>query len=263
MEATYTLHICGCRGSHPMEGGEFVEFGGQTSCYVIKTDRYALVIDCGTGLHDAGPLLADCAAVDVVLTHVHYDHILGLVDWGVFPRGARPRFWGTFSRWLGEKTLSDFFRPPFWPVQPQLGPLCELSEDGGVYELGGGIGLEIAPSCHPNDASLLLLRLGRKRVCFASDCESAETVPDRFVRDCDLLLYDGMFEDENYANHEGWGHSTWQEGCRLAGRAGVKKLIIIHHAPRSTDEELRRLERKGQALFAGCRFARAGDRIVI
>lgn len=73
----YQLYCCGSRGSRPVEGKRFNEFGGFTSCYVLKTDDYALIIDCGTGLYEANNIILDCSTIDIVLTHMHYDHILG------------------------------------------------------------------------------------------------------------------------------------------------------------------------------------------
>ena len=82
-EREYKLYCLGCRGSHPVFGAQYLEFGGQTSCYVIKCEDYAMVIDCGTGLYEARELLSDCEIVDVFLTHIHYDHVLGLLDFNV------------------------------------------------------------------------------------------------------------------------------------------------------------------------------------
>lgn len=255
----YTLYTCGCRGSRPVSGRAFEEFGGQTSCYILKTDRHALVIDCGTGLYDAREILADCDIIDVFLTHVHYDHILGLLDWTVFPKGARLSFYAAFKNWFGSDTLNEFFRAPFWPVQPWLGPLCEVPQGGVTCELGNGMSVEIYPAPHPNGASLLHLRVGEKRICIMFDCEKPEAMPHEIVADCDMLIYDGMYENEAYPSHIGWGHSTWQEGCRLATLAKPKSLVITHHDPNSTDDVLRELEKKAKEIYPSTRFARAGD----
>ena len=80
MKGELSLHICGCRGSRSVFGPEFTEFGGQTTCFVLKKANYALVLDCGTGLDNARDLLAGCSAVDVVVTHWHYDHVMGLMS---------------------------------------------------------------------------------------------------------------------------------------------------------------------------------------
>lgn len=255
----YTMYVLGSRGTRPVYGEEFQEFGGQTSCYIIKSEDYAMIIDCGTGLYQAKELLKDCNIIDVFLTHVHYDHILGLLDWSCFPRDARVGFYAAFKNWFGADTISEFFRKPFWPVQPWLGPLCEIPQDGTPCILGKGIVVENYPAPHPDGASLLHIKLGDKRVCVMFDCEDPEGLPFEVVNGTDVLLYDGMYENETYAEHVGWGHSTWQEGCRLANEAHPKKLLITHHDPNYTDEMLNNLETKARELYPTCSFARAGE----
>lgn len=56
----WTFHVLGCRGSWPVCGKKHLEFGGATSCYLIKDGDYALILDCGTGLYNAGALLRGC-----------------------------------------------------------------------------------------------------------------------------------------------------------------------------------------------------------
>ena len=261
-EREYTLYTCGCRGSRPVSGKEFDEFGGQTSCFIIKSGTHALVIDCGTGLYDARKILADCTLIDVFLTHVHYDHILGLLDCSVFPKGARLSFYAAFKNWFGSDTLKEFFRAPFWPIQPWLGPLCEVPEHTPCV-LGDGMSVEVFPAHHPNGATLLCLHLGEKKVCIMFDCEKPEAMPKDAVYECDMLIYDGMYENDEYPSHVGWGHSTWQEGCRFANAMRPKQLVITHHDPYNTDETLRLLEQKAKELYPATRFARAGDVVVL
>jgi len=261
-ERVYTLYTCGCRGSRPVSGKEFEEFGGQTSCFILKIDKHALVIDCGTGLYDAREILADCTLIDVFLTHVHYDHILGLLDWSVFPKSARVTFYAAFKNWFGADTLNEFFRAPFWPVQPWLGPLCDVPE-GVPCRLGDGMSVEVFSAHHPNGATILHLNVGEKRICIMFDCEKPEAMPKEVVSGCDMLIYDGMYENDDYPSHVGWGHSTWQEGCRLACSVRPKQLVITHHDPYNTDEVLRELERKAKELYPDTRFARAGDKVIL
>lgn len=257
-EREYKLYCLGCRGSHPVFGAQYLEFGGQTSCYVIKCEDYAMVIDCGTGLYEARELLSDCEIVDVFLTHIHYDHVLGLLDFNVFPKNARVSFYAAFKNWFGADTISEFYRKPFWPIQPWLGPLCEIPQDGTPCNMGKGVVVQNYPAAHPDNASVFLVHLGDKSVAVMFDCEKADSIPFDLVENCDLLLYDGMYENETYAERVGWGHSTWQEGCRLAREARVKKLIITHHDPDFSDEELRVLELEAKEMFGNSCFARAG-----
>lgn len=254
----YKMYCLGCRGSHSVFGKQYLEFGGQTSCYIIKCDDYAMVIDCGTGLYEARDLLKDCNIIDVFLTHIHYDHVLGLLDFSVFPKKARVSFYAAFRNWFGADTLSEFYRKPFWPIQPWLGPLCEIPQDGTPCNLGLGVVVQNFPAAHPDNASVLYITLGDKTVCVMFDCEKADSLPMDLVTNSDILLYDGMYENQTYADKVGWGHSTWQEGCRLAKEANIKKLIITHHDPNFDDEELRLLEEEAKGMFANSCFARAG-----
>ena len=128
----------GCRGSWPICGPEFAEFGGATSCYILKKGSHALIVDCGTGLYTAGPLLADCTVIDVVLTHVHYDHLIGILNWSVFPRTAQLRFYARFSAWYGTETFAQFMRPPFWPYTPRFHDMIDV-EVPGTVELDDGL----------------------------------------------------------------------------------------------------------------------------
>ena len=99
----YKFYVLGCRGSRPVSGVNCQQFGGATSCYIIKAGQHAVVLDCGTGLYQAEPYLKDCTQIDILLTHLHYDHILGLLDWSVFPETAHVRVYAalhmkTFQR---------------------------------------------------------------------------------------------------------------------------------------------------------------------
>lgn len=255
-----TLYVCGCRGSDATSGRNYLEFGGDTTCYVLREGDYAVVIDCGTGLRNAGRILAGCGQVDVLLTHVHYDHIMGLLAPRVFPAEANVRFFSAFDAWGGADTLQRFFQPPFWPVAPVLGEMVTVHPPEQVL-LRPGVTAEFRESFHPGGGALIKLRWGAKTLCFLWDYESGCDDLEQWVRGSDLVCYDGMFDDSEYASHVGWGHSSWQEGCRLARRSGISRLIITHHAPEHDDQWLLDAERRAQSLFADTHFARAGDEI--
>ena len=254
----WKLHILGSRGSRPAHGEAYREFGGATSCYVLKRGNHAVVLDCGTGLYNAGPLLVDCETIDVLLTHVHYDHILGLLAPSVFPREARTRFYGTFERWHGDETFRHFLARPYWPYTPELGELVNMTSPGGRY-LDENTFVRFWPSSHPDEASILRIGTDEGAICMACDYEHGEPFRDDMAEDCSLLLYDAAYDDSEYEAHRGWGHSTWQEGVVLARRLGIPGLVLTHFAPERTDAELRELERRARQEYPGARFARAGD----
>lgn len=251
------LYVCGCRGSIPVSGAEYLEFGGATTCYVLRRGDYAVVIDCGTGLRNAEAVLAGCRAVDVLLTHVHYDHIIGLLAQRSFPADAELRFISAFDNWYGEDTLGQLLRPPFWPIIPRFGQVMTVGVPGRIT-LRDGFTAEFRDSFHPDGGVLIKLTLGKQSMCFLWDYEKGCEDLESWVRGSDLVCYDGMYDDDEYPDHTGWGHSTWQEGCRLALRSNVKQLMITHHAPDHDDDWLRQAEKQSAELFANTSFAREG-----
>jgi len=259
----YTLYCMGSRGSRPVHGREFEIFGGQTTCFIVKTGKHAVIIDCGTGLFDAERILSDCEIIDIVFTHVHYDHVLGILDSSIFPKNARISLFGTFSSWLSYETITEFFRHPFWPVQPRLGPICEINNDGTKFNLADGFVLQAFKGNHPDGGNVLVLQANETRICFMFDMEFDGSFDMKLLNDCDYLVFDGMFEDSEYQEHQGWGHSTYQEGCRLGSVYNVKELLITHHNPKNNDDKLLAFEENAKKLFSRTRFCRAGDIIVI
>lgn len=259
MEEKYTMYTLGSRGSRPSSGDDFNEFGGATSCYIIKKDKYALVIDCGTGLYQAKELLSDCEVVDVAFTHMHYDHILGLLDWSVFPRNGKLTFYSAFSNWFGAESINEFIRPPFWPVPAGKADIVDIVPDGSEFELHPGLKISFYPAKHPNEACLMKLRLDDYVVAVVFDCEFATEQTLKMIKGSDLLIYDGMMDDSEYPHCIGWGHSTWSEGCRIARDCGVGELLITHHHPNHTDAMINEYEKEAKHIFSNVIFARVGD----
>jgi len=259
----YTLYVMGVRGSRPVHGREFEIFGGQTTCFIVKTGKHAVIVDCGTGLFDAEEILKDCEMIDIIFTHVHYDHVIGMLDFSIFPSNARISFFGTFSSWLSYETINDFYRHPFWPIQPNIGAVCEIANDGSKYNLSDGFILSTYKSKHPDSGNIVSLTCGEKKIYFMFDIEIDGSFNLSLLKDCDYLIFDGMYEDSEYLGYMGWGHSTYQEGCRLASVYNCKELIITHHNPKNNDEKLLAFEAKAKQSFPRTRFGRAGDIIVI
>ena len=60
----------------------------------------------------------------------------------------------------------------------------------------------------------------------------------RLARGADVFIYDSNYTDDEFPQRVGWGHSTWEEGVRLADAAGVRQLVLFHHDPSRTDGQL-------------------------
>ncbi len=83
------------------------------------------------------------------------------------------------------------------------------------------------------------------------------------MQDVDLVLFDAAYTEAEYEGRKGWGHSTWQDGVRLARVAGAKKLVLIYHDPAHDDAFMDRIEREAQDTWPHASAAREGANIVL
>lgn len=262
MNQTYTLYTCGARGTRSMAGKCYDEFGGLTTCYVLKCQQHAIIVDCGTGLYLAQDILKDCTRIDVLLTHLHYDHILGLLDWAAFPAEADVNFYGTFQNW-GVKSVAHLFNQPFWPVSRELGGTINVTH-GVPISLGELAEVVYHVSTHPSNGNILRINMaGNMSVTFAFDYEHLGPFPMDFAAGSNVLIYDGSYDDGEYLAYKGWGHSTWQEGCKVGKALGVQRTMISHHKPENHDDKLLQWEQEAQANYGNVFFARSGDELVL
>ena len=72
---------------------------------------------------------------------------------------------------------------------------------------------------------------------------------------------DSTYDDDEFSNYIGWGHSTWQEGIRLCTKAGVKKMAIFHHDPSHDDDFLNEIAKNAKAMWDGSFIATEGEEI--
>ena len=266
LKDNYVLHSFGTRGTFPVNGSEYLEYGGATTCFILKKGTHAIVLDCGTGLYNAKKVLANCKKVDVLLTHMHYDHCMGLLTAvEVLPKNAEINFYGNFDAWFSKETINDFFRAPYWPVNTiknLIENIVSVKENDEI-DFGDGFVIKFIKSDHPNDSQSMFIKAGEYKICFMTDNEDNYVMPKEYLDHCDILVCDGMYDDAELESHKGWGHATWQSGVRVAKENHVGQLLITHHAPGANDTALRELEAKAYEEYNSTEFARCGSKIVL
>ena len=252
------LYVCGTRGSFPTFGKKYEDYGQATTCYVLREDDYAILLDCGTGIVNAVPALKGCKKVDVILSHVHYDHIMGLF---IIPEPcpeAEVCFYGNFDAWTAVSNKGKGGSHTFWPETIKKHKRVSV-KPGEKYKLSNGLTASFVPSTHGDGAMMTMLERKGRSICFTGDYE---TMPDRIIEDwakgTDLLIYDGSYAPEEYPGHEGWGHSTWLQACEIAKSGGIRHLMITHYANTHDDVSLAEEEARAKEVFDGVGFAREG-----
>ena len=242
MKKTFQLTVFGARGSMAACRNDCIAFGGDTSCYMVRAGEETIFLDAGSGLASA-PAVYPKPPV-VLLSHLHLDHIMGLgMFTGFFVPGQRARVYVPFceDNESAEGMMARVFSPPFWPLK-----ISDMEGKPEILALPpslsvGDVQIETMEGNHPNRTMVFRLNYDGRSIVYATDYEVNDATFPRlaeFAAGADLLLYDAQLTEEEYPKKRGFGHSTAQQGMELMWRSRAKRLLLIHHAPSSSDSVL-------------------------
>jgi phosphoribosyl 1,2-cyclic phosphodiesterase len=251
------LTLWGTRGSIAAPGPETVRYGGNTSCLEIRgEDGTVLVLDAGTGIRRLGSRLARTVRrVDILLTHLHMDHLQGLGFFApLYDPAVEVHLYGpaTATESLRAR-LTRYMSPPLFPVRLGVLPcqltLHEMPEDQFTV---GGFRVSSRFVCHPGPTVGYRVELDGTAIAYLPDHEpalGARGLPSSadwtsgypLAAGVDLLIHDAQYTTEEYADHVGWGHSALNDVLAFATLAKVKRLVTFHHDPGRSDDELERV----------------------
>jgi len=256
--------LWGTRGSLPSAGPENVRYGGNTACVEVRgSDGTLAILDAGTGIRRLGAAVSeDISRIDILLTHLHMDHIQGLGFFGpLYREGLEVHIWGPPTAGLTlDERLTRYLSPPLFPVRLRELP-CKLAlheVPAGTFEIGG---LKIRGDfvCHPGPT--LGYRVAENGTSFAylPDHEPALGTGQlprdpRWISGFDLaegaglLIHDSQYTDAEYPEHIGWGHSAISHTIAFAAATHVKRLVIFHHDPGHSDAMLDRLVEEARKI---------------
>lgn len=264
----FHLRFWGVRGSIACSREQTSRYGSNTACVEVRCGEHLIIFDAGTGLCNLGNALVSGGLVDtqIYLSHTHLDHICGLPFFKplYMPQNRVRISAGNLKpEYSLEKVLSKMMAPPLFPVSTDIFQAKLIFRDfiaGESDEPWPGIRIKTAPLNHPDRATGYRLDYKGNTVCYITDTEHREERVDRQLLDlidgADFFVYDSTYTDEEYQRFKGFGHSTWQEGVRLAEMANVKKLIIFHHDPEHDDDFMDKVAREAEDARPGTLVAR-------
>lgn len=256
----------GTRGSIAAPGPGTTHFGGNTSCVELTTPSGGvLVLDCGTGARSLGNRLLASAAgpisAAILLTHTHWDHIQGFPFFA--PIYEPERRMVTFPIERGMDLLCSLIEQmdgAHFPVtREQLPSLQECCQSDPMEYLNReGFHISRRRTNHPGKCYGYRIDHAGKSLVFMPDNELHPPVKQwatlqemaDFCHGADVLMHDAQFVAADMPKKRGWGHSMVSETCELAALAQVKQLVLFHHDPERTDDELDEIQRECRAWFA-------------
>ncbi|MGZ7065420.1 MAG: MBL fold metallo-hydrolase [Candidatus Aminicenantales bacterium] len=267
------LEFWGVRGTMPSPGPDKVRYGGHTPCASLRTaDGGALVIDAGTGIKDLGARImseasaagSDSIKVFLLFTHFHLDHIMGLPFFApLFSPGASITIYAPAEPEVTERYLGGLMAGPYFPMALGATPSTKLFKKIVPGLTISGIHVSTCPLIHPQGSVAYKFEHGGERLVSATDTEHPEKGIDRrlaaFAEGAGHLIYDATFTPDEYAaGGKGWGHSTWLAGTELATAGGIGSLVLSHHSPDHSDDQVDGILESARERFPRTLAARQG-----
>lgn len=264
------VRFWGTRGSCAAPFSDRMEFGGNTSCVSVRWADGLAVFDGGTGIAALGAYLDQeigkgipVPVIHIFVSHLHLDHVCGLPFFSAFYRkGRNIHLYGRAGETESfREALCKVAGPPCWPLTPDQGAAEVVWHDlkpECVYHIQPEIQIRTMMADHPDQSMMYRLELWGKSIVYGLDCELTGRIREAyeaFARDCDLLIFDGMYTEEEYPRFCGYGHSAWQQGAELGKRCGAGTVCISHHDWGRTDKQLHQMGMAAKQLNEKCLFA--------
>lgn len=266
----FTVRFRGVRGSIPVPADAQRRYGGNTSCLEVRCGEQLLILDAGTGLRTLGDDLLRAPnpcpiEAAILLSHTHWDHIQGLPFFAPAYRDHnRVTLYAPHRRAAQvQSALDNQMHPIHFPVPMEemrgLRPVEQLSPSATRI---GAVEIETIELNHPGGCAGFKLRFGEAAIAYLPDHEpyrapagqlppSAQRQLIKFLHGVDVLILDTQYTAEEYEKRAGWGHGCLPDSVRLALDAAARHLVLFHHDPTHTDEELDAMVATARAMANG------------
>lgn len=267
------IQYWGVRGSVAVPGPTTVRYGGNTSCVAVEFQDSVLVIDAGTGIVPLGRHLRQLdRRIFILFSHLHLDHISG------FPLFAPLYDAGSAVTLIGFENdgvdwfPTEMFDGVHFPADVRALPASIAKAPSSLTSTVIGPECEVAflRVNHPGGANAVRIRTDTGTFVHVPD---NELVPESrswvdlvsFCAGAEVFSHDAQYTEEEYGSKEGWGHSSWERVCRFAKEAAVGHVVLCHHDPDRSDDELDDIQRHAARVMNGmrCTVAREGLRLEI
>jgi phosphoribosyl 1,2-cyclic phosphodiesterase len=271
-----TLAFWGVRGSTPCAGPRYARYGGNTSCVSLEAEGHQpLVFDLGTGLREYGDAVTAHFSAEleannvtspylatVLLTHLHWDHIIGLPFFTpAFRPDASIAIHGPEQRDGLGATFTGVMHPPYFPITPaEMGGQLSFVDTSADDFPVNGAKVRSRWVRHTDPTLGYRVELEGITVAYLSDhgpgccpSDADDFVPEAVLELCDgadVVIHDSQHTVSEYQAKRHFGHCTVDYAVRVGREAGARSLVLFHHCPTHSDDDLDRILTQAQDLSA-------------
>ncbi|PID57790.1 hypothetical protein CSB45_06075 [candidate division KSB3 bacterium] len=233
----------GTRGAISAPKPDQIIFGVHTTCIEIKNQTDSLLFDAGFGIGRYSDFVQQRPGTyHLFFTHFHWDHVQGI---GYFiPIFLPATHMHLYSPWPIERLkrqLNYYFDYSFGPFES----IEVLSSHMYYHPLQNTVYLNdfiinYFPNKHEGSCYGYSIESHGQKVALLTDHEaSLQDSHTLWGTDYDVVIHDGQYSDEEYKNSSsGLGHSCFSQAVSNSRKLGARKILLTHHAPLRTDQEL-------------------------
>jgi phosphoribosyl 1,2-cyclic phosphodiesterase len=243
-----------------------LKYGGQTSCVAVSVgdEPPHLMLDAGSGMAGVTPLLDGAPYTgSVLLSHLHWDHTHGMPFFGGgFSDEARVDVLIPDQGSSAEAVLERCFSPPHFPIVPaQLGAGWSFNGlDEGEHHVEGFTVLAREVPHKGGRTFGYRVSDGMSAVAYFPDHSPTAIGPGpdglgarhdavlALSAGVDVLIADAQHLASQFPGVDFLGHAAVEYDVELARECGVSTLVLFHHAPTRTDDEIDVIEAMAKQL---------------
>ena len=208
-----------------------------------------MVLDAGTGIRPLGETLKEEKKIDLLLSHMHWDHLIGFPFFEpIYRKGVEITIWAPQGDGRSIHDLFDqLLGKEFFPIhldQIQAKIEFKIIEEKKPIQIGP-LNFDFHHTCHPGLTFCFRIKTHHQTIGYVTDNEIKLNEQQSFIdfhKNSDVFIHEAQYSPEEYTNKAGWGHSSIDNAANLVNQIKPGRWLVTHHDPKHTDEDIAALE---------------------
>jgi phosphoribosyl 1,2-cyclic phosphodiesterase len=257
----------GTRGAISAPKEDQLIFGCHTTCIEIRNGNESLLFDAGFGIgRYSDALTQKSGTYHIFFTHFHWDHVQGIGYFiPIFLPTTDLHFYAPWTVKKLKQQLNYYFDYSFGPF-PSIDVLSSQIHYHSLQHPVKINGFDICYFRNNHEGSCYGYCIARhgKKIALLTDHEAQNSDSYKpWGDDYDVVVHDGQYTDEEYQHsHRGGGHSSFTQAVMNARKMGAHQIIITHHDPLRTDNELLGIEANLRQQYPDLQIIIAREQVV-